>query len=261
MSNIYNKDGNSNIVKEAKSISIILFFALLFRVFVMEPYYIPSPSMKDTLLKGDYVFATKYSYGYSKYSMLFFHPDFIKDRILAQSPERGDIVIFQPPHDKSQKYIKRLIGMPGDKVQIKNSVLYLNDAPIPREEIDEYKDKDGTYTRYIETLPNGIKYHILQITNRSDAMIHEANNTREFIIPAGHYFFLGDNRNESGDSRFQVGYVPFENFIAKARFFYFSTSEELFSLSFSLLEQLKQPYYWVKSIRIDRLFKNIYSIQ
>lgn len=252
-------DYYSSIKQEAKSLGIILLFGLCFRIFVMEPYYIPSPSMKDTLLKGDYVFATKYNYGYSKYSMLFFTPDFLKGRIFAGSPERGDIIIFQPPHDRTKKYIKRLIGFPGDKIQITQSVVYLNGVPLERHEIGEYSDSEGVYTKYVETLPNGLKYDILQLNSRSDEIIREANNTREFTVPGGHYFFLGDNRNESADSRFQMGYVPFENLIAKARFFYFSASEDLFSSSLGLLGQLKQPYYWLKSLRFSRFFKSVYS--
>lgn len=254
------KNSNPNIKQEAKSLMMILLFALCFRILVMEPYYIPSSSMKDTLLKGDYVFATKYSYGYSKYS-IFFYPDFMKGRILAKAPERGDIIIFQPLSDKDKKYIKRLIALPGDKIQLKHSIVYLNGVALEREEIGEYVDSMNVYTKYSETLPNGVKYNILQLQDKSDEMVRESNNTREFTVPEGHYFFLGDNRNESGDSRFQVGYVPFENLIAKARFFYFSTAEELFPSSISFVEQLKRPYYWIASLRFSRFFKSVYREQ
>lgn len=254
-------DSNTNIKQEAKSLIMILLFGLCFRILVMEPYYIPSSSMKDTLLKGDYVFATKYSYGYSKYSMLFFYPNFIKERIFAKEPERGDIIIFQPAYDKEKKYIKRLIALPGDKIQVKDSIVYLNGTALERKELGEYVDSNDIYIKYQETLPNGLKYNILQLKNNHSELVRESNNTREFTVPEGHYFFLGDNRNESGDSRFHVGYVPFENLIAKARFFYFSTSEELFPPSITFLEQLKQPYYWIKSWRFDRFFKNLYSSQ
>lgn len=256
-----NAGAKTNIKQEAKSLMMILLFGLCFRILVMEPYYIPSSSMKDILLKGDYVFATKYSYGYSKYSMLFTYPDFIKGRIFAKEPERGDVIIFQPEYDKEKKYIKRLIALPGDKIQLKNSIVYLNGTALERKDLGEYIDSDGVYRKYQETLPNGLKYNILQLQNNQNELVRESNNTREFTVPEGHYFFLGDNRNESGDSRFQVGYVPFANLIAKARFFYFSASEELFPPSITFLEQLKQPYYWIKSLRFNRFFKNLYCEQ
>lgn len=245
--------------KEVKSISFILFIAFLVRVFIMEPFYIPSSSMKDTLLQGDYVFATKYDYGFSKYSMIFVNPDFIKGRVIASNPERGDIIIMRPPHDMTKRYIKRLVGLPGDKIQLKNSLLYVNGVAVKREEIGECKDVDGTYTKYMETLPNGVKYHVLQLKGEANnEMLKYANNTEEFVVPEGKYFFLGDNRDQSGDSRFQLGFVPFENFIAKARFFYFSTGEELWDSKLGFMGQIKQVYYWIRSFRFSRFFRGVY---
>lgn len=247
--------------REVESLSLILLVAFAIRVFVVEPFYIPSSSMKDTLLEGDYVFASKYDYGFSKYSMLFINPDFIKGRVMAKSPERGDVVIFRPPHQMNMRYIKRLIGLPGDKVQLKNSLLYINDTLVPREEIGAFEDKEGSYIRYIETLPSGLKYHVLQINNaQNDEIYQMANNTIEFIVPEGEYFFLGDNRDQSGDSRFQLGFVPFENFVAKARFFYFSSDNQLWLESPTIMEQIKQIYYWLSSLRLPRFFKNVYSL-
>ncbi|MBP7190362.1 MAG: signal peptidase I [Rickettsiaceae bacterium] len=255
------KDKESNFKKEAKSIGFILFIAFLIRVFIMEPFYIPSSSMKDTLVRGDYVFATKYDYGFSKYSMIFVNPDFIKGRIMSAQPERGDIIIMRPPHDMSTRYIKRLIGLPGDKVQIRNSILYINGVKVERKEIAEYKDEAGTYTKYIETLPNGVKYHVLQLKGEvGDERLRYANNTEEFVVPQGKYFFLGDNRDQSGDSRFQLGFVPFENFIAKARFFYFSTAQELWSGNLGFMSQIKQVYYWLASFRFSRFFRSVYAV-
>ncbi len=266
MTNIENNDMDKkaapmNWKQEAKSLSVILLIALAIRIFVVEPFYIPSSSMKDTLFEGDYVFASKYDYGFSKDSMLFIHPDFIKGRVMAKAPERGDVIIFRPPHQMEIRYIKRLIGLPGDKVQLKNSLLYINDALVPREEIGRLEDKEGSYTRYVETLPNGLKYNILQLNNTSHDEIHQmANNTPEFIVPEGQYFFLGDNRDQSGDSRFQLGFVPFENFIAKARFLYFSSDNQLWLESPAIMEQIKQIYYWISSLRLSRFFKNVYSL-
>lgn len=255
------KAASMNWKHEVKSLSFILLIALVIRIFVVEPFYIPSSSMKDTLFEGDYVFASKYDYGFSKYSMLFINPDFIKGRLMAKAPERGDIIIFRPPHDMNNRYIKRLIAMPGDKVQLKNSLLYINDILVPREEIGHFEDKEGSYIRYIETLPNGLKYHILQLKNApNNEMHHMANNTTEFVVPEGQYFFLGDNRDQSGDSRFQLGFVPFENFVAKARFFYFSSDNQLWLESSTVIEQIKQVYYWLSSLRLSRFFKNVYSL-
>ena len=259
--NIDQKDTGMDWKAEVKSLSFILFIALIIRIFVVEPFFIPSSSMKDTLFEGDYVFASKYDYGFSKYSMLFVNPDFIKGRIFAKAPERGDVIIFRPPHNMEQRYIKRLIGLPGDKVQLKNSVLYINGVAVPRDEVGTFEDKEGSYVKYVETLPNGIKYHILQLQNKPhDEIFQMANNTIEFVVPEGEYFFLGDNRDQSGDSRFQLGFVPFANFIAKARFFYFSTSERLWLESSATVDQIKQVYYWLASLRLHRFFNNVYSL-
>lgn len=259
--NMDKKNNQLDWKQEFKSLSVILLVALMIRVFVVEPFYIPSPSMQDTLLEGDYVFASKYDYGFSKYSMLFVNPDFIKGRVMAKDPQRGDIIIFRPPHQMEKRYIKRLIGLPGDRVQLKNSLLYINGTLVPREEIGYFENKEGSYIRYVETLPNGLKYHVLQLRNSLNDEIHQmANNTPEFVVPEGQYFFLGDNRDQSGDSRFQLGFVPFENFIAKARFFYFSSDNQLWLKYPTITTQIKQAYYWISSLRFGRFFKSVYSL-
>ena len=246
--------------EEIKSFAFIILIALMIRTLIIEPFYIPSTSMKDTLLPGDYIFSTKYSYGYSRYSMLFIHPNFWKDRFLGHEPERGDIIIFRPPHASHMRYIKRLIGVPGDKIQLINDVVYLNDKPLRRDYIDTITDDDGTYKQYAETLPNGVKYHVLQLIDNSDkALIRKRySNTEIFYVPQNHYFFMGDNRDQSGDSRAEMGFVPFENFIAKAQFIFFSTGKELWLESGSAVDQALQVYHWITSVRPGRLLQNVY---
>lgn len=253
------------IIEEVKSLGFIILIALIIRTFVVEPFYVPSTSMNNTLLPGDYIFSTKYSYGYSRYSMLFVNPNFWHGRALAQEPERGDIIIFRPPHKMDLRYIKRLIGLPGDKVQLVNNVVYINDKPIPREYVDTFTNKEGvSYKRFLETLPNGVKYYTLNLIDNSKNIAGfpwRYRNTEVFYVPEGKYFFLGDNRDESGDSRADLGYVPFENFIAKAQFIFFSTGEWLWLNSASIMEQVKQVPRWLASIRLERMFRTVYGLK
>lgn len=246
---------------ELKSCAFIIFIALVIRIFMVEPFFIPSSSMKDTLLAGDYVFATKYSYGYSKYSMLFYNPESLKGRFLAQGPERGDVIIFRPPHEMSVRYIKRLIGMPGDKIQLINNIVYINDKPLNRDFVGNIKDSSGEYKKYVETLPNGLKYNILQLVNRNEySVLRGINTTKPFMVPKEHYFFLGDNRDQSRDSRFELGFVPFENFIAKAQFTYFSDAVLMWLDGSGIKEQFQQTILWFQEVRWNRIFRNIYNI-
>jgi signal peptidase I len=247
-------------IKEGKSLAFIIFIALLIRTLLIEPFFIPSSSMNNTLLEGDYIFSTKYSYGYSKHSLLFFTPESWSGRVLAAEPKAGDIVIFRPPHAMHMRYIKRLIGMPGDKIQVINSVVYVNDQPLKREYLANIKNSDDEmYKEYKETLPNGVEYNILQLANE-EGRAAVVNNTPVFNVPAGSYFFMGDNRDNSNDSRADLGFVPFENFIAKARFIYFSDSKYLWLFNTSIKEQLAQVYHWLVAIRVGRLFKSVYSL-
>ncbi|MES2214649.1 MAG: signal peptidase I [Pseudomonadota bacterium] len=249
------------IIAETKSFAFIILIALLIRTLIVEPFFIPSSSLKDTLLVGDYLFSTKYSYGYSRYSMLFVNPTFWKGRVLAKDPEPGDIIIFRPPHAMHMRYIKRLIGMPGDKVQLINNIVYLNDKPLKREYVGEITDQDGAYKKYMETLPNGIKYNVLQLADLKGSIRDgRYSNTQVFYVPDGQYFFMGDNRDQSGDSRAELGFVPFENFIAKAQFIFFSASEYLWRDSGGVLDQISQVYYWIKSIRLHRIFRSVYAL-
>lgn len=187
----------------------------VFMTFLFQPFLIPSGSMRPTMLVGDYFVANKFSYGYSTYSFPgTFH--LFSGRFFAKEPKRGDVVVFRLPSDPSQIYIKRLIGLPGDKVQLIDGVVYINNQPVKREKIGQINNADITEISapvdlYKETLPNGVSYNTLDIFPASPA-----NNTRVFEVPMGSYFMLGDNRDNSLDSRFDVGYVPFENLIGKA---------------------------------------------
>jgi signal peptidase I len=209
-----------------RSLLWAIIIALIFRTMLFEPFKIPSGSMMPNLLVGDYLFASKYSYGYSKHSLPFSIPIF-NGRVMFDEPERGDIIVFKGVKDPQIHYIKRLIGLPGDTVQVKRGTLYINDKEIERWQIGNYT-RIGSYgehinhSEYVELLPNGIQYKVL------DANL---NNHREFPdetikyqVPAGHYFFMGDNRNHSVDSRFlnQMGFVPEENLVGKAVFMFWT---------------------------------------
>lgn len=245
-----------NIKKEILSLLYVCIFALLIRTFFIEPFYVPTASMSRTILTGDYVFSTKYSYGYSKHSFLF-SPDLFKGRIFESKPARGDIVIFYTPIEgDDKKYVKRLVGLPGDKIKLTDDILYINGIPVKKKELGKISDERGIeYTKYEETLPEGVKYFSYKASWASPT------TTGTFEVPEGKYFFMGDNRDNSNDSRYDIGFVPFENFVAKCRFILFSTKEELWNSSFGFGEQISRIWVWMKSIRFDRMFKNLYDIQ
>jgi signal peptidase I len=197
-----------------------LLIALVIRTLFFQPFSIPSGSMKGTLLVGDYLFVSQYSYGYSRYSLPLSLPLF-SGRIWASQPQRGDVVVFALPRDDSTDYIKRLIGLPGDHIQVIDGVLYINGAPVKRERVSDFvDDENGEHVRrWRETLPNGVSYETLDLQDNGFL-----DNTQEYVVPPGHYFMMGDNRDDSLDSRVPsaVGYVPFENLIGKAQVIFFS---------------------------------------
>lgn len=246
-------------IKEFTSFIFVIILALMIRTFVLELFFVPTPSMKATILENDYIFSTKYSYGYSKYSLPF-SPNIISGRILASPPERGDIIIFRPPHRMDIRYVKRLIGMPGDKVQLINDVVYINDKAIERAEIGTYVSEKGkNYIKYKEILPNGVSYFSYKLQQHNPSLANPYGNTPIFYVPQDHYFFLGDNRDESGDSRVDLGFVPFENFIAKGQFIIFSTKEKLWNNDIGIVKQILRIGTWIASIRFDRLFMYLYT--
>jgi signal peptidase I len=249
---------------------IIAFIALVIRTFIFEPFYIPSPSMEKTLMTGDLVVATKYDYGYSKHTFLFLTPQFIKGRLLASQPDYGDVVIFRSNHDNGAlRYIKRLVGMPGDKLQMISGILYINDKQVGREFIDKEKrpikdsrtgqEYEMTYRKYVETLPNGVKHNAYYIAELGKDWENNLDNTKEFTVPEDHYFMMGDNRNNSNDSREDIGFVPFENLIAKGKFVMLSFGE-FFWMNVGPIEQIGRVIPWITSLRCNRIFKNIYGL-
>jgi len=209
----------------AKTLIFAGIFAITFRSFAYEPFHIPSGSMKNNLLIGDYIFISKFSYGYSHYS---FPLGLIKfnGRVFDSPPQRGDIIVFRPPGRPDDDFIKRLIGLPGDRIQMRDGLLYINDKPVEKEYVGEWTDKDlpaadAVLKQYKETLPEGKSF----LTLYKDE-ITSADNTKVFVVPQGHYFMMGDNRDNSQDSRFvdPVGFVPAENIVGRADLILFSWS-------------------------------------
>lgn len=244
---------------EAFSLLVVIILALGVRIFVLELFYVPTGSMKATILEGDYIFSTKYSYGYSIYSFPF-NPDIFEDRIFANVPERGDVIIMRPPHDMKERYIKRLFGLPGDKIQIIDDLIYINETPITRVEVGDYVDEEGiNFRKFKETLPNGSSYFSYKMKYPSTKITVDHSNFGPHIVEPGRYFFIGDNRDNSGDSRYQLGTVPFRNFIAKGRFVLFSTKQVLWDPREGFFGQIKRVGTWFMSIRCSRFFNSLYE--
>jgi signal peptidase I len=222
-----------------------LIIALVIRTFLFQPFNIPSGSMKDTLLIGDYLFVSKYSYGYSHYSLPL-SPPLFTGRIFGHEPSRGDVVVFRLPKDDSTDYIKRVIGLPGDRIKMVDGLLHINGTPVKRERVDDFiDDENGTserVRRWRETLPNGVTYQSLDLQDNGFL-----DNTQEYLVPPGHYFMMGDNRDNSTDSRVlsAVGYVPFENLVGKAQIIFFSIGDG---------EPAWHIWSWPWSVRWSRLF-------
>ena len=240
---------NKNVIIEnIKTIFYALVIAIVIRSFLIQPFYIPSSSMEPTLLIGDRLFVTKYSYGYSKHSFPF-SPPIIPGRLFSSAPKIGDVVVFKTTRDNRTDFIKRLIGLPGDRIQFINGNIYINNNEIPKSLISSsdiiYCGNQKNVNTFQEKLPNG-KIH--------KTVYYKKNSQQDsgvFIIPAKHYFFLGDNRDCSGDSRFLagLGYVPEVNLVGKAQFIFFSSDFRIGSI-FSF-------WKWHKTIRLDRFFKRI----
>ena len=237
------------IIENFKTLLYALVIALVFRSLFFQPFYIPSSSMEPTMLVGDRLFVSKFTYGYSNHSLPF-SPKIINKRILPSVPERGDVIVFKTPVDNRTDYIKRLIGLPGDTIQIINTDLYINEKKIKRLNIEKnFEINCGNYIIdtdiYEETLPNGKKY---LIALRNDGTML---NTDKFIVPENQYFFMGDNRDCSKDSRFlsSVGYVKFVNLVGKAQNVFFSNDRKKGSF-FNIFK-------WNESIRFNRIFKKI----
>ncbi len=236
-----------------KTIVYALLIALVFRVFLFQPFSIPSSSMKPTLLIGDYLFVSKYAYGYSNASIPF-SPPLFEGRIWASQPERGDVIVFKNRLDGNKDYIKRLIGLPGDKVQVDGGVVKINGTPVQIEAVDPFIEKIDTVhnqqcalrregncvkEQFVEVLPNDRAHMILNVDSNSSGR----DNTKVYEVPEGHYFFMGDNRDNSGDSRRHGGhYIPEEDLIGRAEIIFLSSEGSPFL-----------PWQW----RFDRIFNFI----
>ncbi len=227
-----------------------LILAMIVRIFFYQPFNIPSGSMKQTLLVGDYLFVSKLAYGYSRYSFPWgFVP--ISGRIFGSEPKRGDVAVFKLPRDNSTDFIKRVIGLPGDEISVRNGVLYINGQAVPKVRKGDFisPEEDRPIARFEETLPNGVKYYVLDSTPNG-----QFDNVGPYKVPPGHYFMMGDNRDNSTDSREQsprygVGYVPFENLVGRAEIIFFSVAVDDPNAF-----RLTQPWHWPMDIRWNRIF-------
>ncbi|HEY6028698.1 MAG TPA: signal peptidase I [Pseudolabrys sp.] len=240
------KRKEGGIGETARVVFHALIIALVIRTFLFQPFNIPSGSMKATLLVGDYLFVSKYSYGYSKYSLPLSPPVFSGRVPGGFMPERGDVVVFRLPKDTSVDYIKRVIGLPGDKIQVIDGQVFINGIGVKRERAPDFiETEEGTreapIKRWKETLPNGKTFYTLDLVDNGFA-----DNTQVYTVPPGEYFMMGDNRDNSTDSRFsQVGFVPFENIVGKAQLIFFSVYDG---------ERAWEFWRWPFSVRWTRLF-------
>ncbi len=243
------KRKTGSLTENLKTIVYAGLIAIGIRTFAYEPFNIPSGSMIPTLLIGDYLFVSKYSYGYSRYSFPF-SPPLFSGRIFGSLPKRGDVAVFKLPRDTSVDYIKRIIGLPGDTIQVTAGQLYINGREVPRQPAGEFtatgEGPDMVLRRYIETLPDGVKHYILKASDEGFQ-----NNTPEYHVPPGYVFAMGDNRDNSQDSRFMdaVGFVPLENLVGRADFIF---------LSIDATYPWWEFWEWPFEIRWNRIFMGIH---
>jgi len=232
-----------------KVVGAALLIAVIIRSLLFQPFNIPSGSMMGTLLIGDYLFVSKFTYGYSRYSLpLGFIP--FSGRIMGDEPERGDVVVFKLPSDNSTDYIKRVIGLPGDRIQMRGGVLHINDTAVDRNRVEDFPYElpsgDIRYVpQYRETLPNGVEYNTLDSIPSGPV-----DNTGIYVVPEGHLFMMGDNRDNSSDSRVPtgVGFVPMENVVGRAELKFFSTDGTAGLLEF---------WRWPSATRWGRLLDGV----
>jgi signal peptidase I len=242
------RKASGGVVELVKTVLIALLIAFGIRTIAFEPFNIPSGSMIPTLLIGDYLFVSKYSYGYSTYSLPY-GVRLFSGRVFGREPERGDVAVFKLPRDNRTDYIKRIIGLPGDRIQVRAGTLYVNSEAVKRERIEDFIDRDGPVAirtaQFVETLPNGRRHRILEVSDQGPL-----DDTPVYTVPAGHYFAMGDNRDNSLDSRVQgaVGFIPAENLVGRAEFLFFSTDGNAAWYQF---------WKWPSATRFARLFTGI----
>lgn len=236
------------VAETLKTLLFAVVVALGIRTVAYEPFSVPSESMLPTLEVGDYFLVSKYAYGYSHHSLPFSLPLF-DGRLFARAPARGDIVVFKLPSDGITDYVKRLVGLPGDRVQVKDGIVYVNGQPLPRQPVEgamgqnSWRDRTGASQVFQETAANGAAYLTL------DRYRSAQDDTEEFLVRPGHYFLMGDNRDNSRDSRFaDVGQVPAENLVGRAEVLFFSTNGEA---------RLWEVWKWPASIRYHRLLTSL----
>jgi signal peptidase I len=244
------------LVETVKTVVYAVLIALVVRTVAYEPFNIPSGSMVPTLLTGDYLFVSKFSYGYSRYSLPFGLPLFSGRIYLPFShlPQRGDVAVFKLPTDTSTDYIKRIVGLPGDRIQVRHGTLYINDQAVPRRPVEDFEYEEngqvGILHQYIEALPRGagespLEHPIIKVGDNGPL-----DNTPVYEVPPGHYFGMGDNRDNSQDSRVlsAVGYIPAENLVGKAQFLFFSTDG---------WARWWEIWKWPFAVRYRRLFHGV----
>lgn len=227
-----------------RTIIYALLIAFFVRTVAYQPFNIPSGSMIPTLLVGDYLFVSKYSYGYSRYSVPL-GLGFFSGRIFGKAPARGDVAVFRQPPSNRDDFIKRIVGISGDRIQMISGVLHINGKAVEKQRIEDIVERDRrgrtrAVAQYTETLPNGVSY----VVRESFGDKGPVDNTREFVVPAEHYFAMGDNRDDSNDSR-SWGFVPAENFVGRAEIMFFSTDGSAGWF---------QPWRWPSATRFSRIF-------
>lgn len=230
-----------------RTIAYALLIAFFVRTVAYQPFNIPSGSMIPTLLVGDYLFVSKFSYGYSRYALPL-GLGFFSGRIFGSAPERGDVAVFRQPPTNQDDFIKRIVGVSGDRVQVTGGVLHINGKAVDKKRIEDavLRDSRGRIRRiaqYTETLPDGPTYTVRESLGDTGPV----DNTREFVVPAGQFFAMGDNRDDSNDSR-SWGFVPAENFVGRAEILFFSTDGRAGWF---------QPWLWPSATRFSRIFNRV----